>query len=121
MDLKIVDGDISFVNGSLELVTGKEAIGQHVQMRLSTWLGEEGTVYDTSKGVPYLEVIFAGKNRDLNVSHFIFETVILGTPGVISTTFTLELDNATRVLSAAGTIETIDGNVDFSEVFEVTP
>ena len=121
MDLKNVDGDISFVNGSLELVTGPEAIGQDVKMRLSTWLGENGTVYDISRGVPYLEVIFAGKNRDLNVAHFIFERVILGTPGVISTEFTLALDNTTRVLTGTGVITTQEGNVDFSEVFEVTP
>lgn len=119
MDLRLTDDDIDLTNGDLSFVTGKDAIAQHVAMRLRTWLGE--TVYDVTAGVPYLQVIFQGKNPDLNSVRFILEQNVLRTPGVTGVELEVALDTATRVLSVTGTIESIEGEIDFSEIIEVTP
>lgn len=114
MDLRLVDGDMFLENGELQFVTGQEAIAQHIEMRLQTWLSE--TVYDVNAGVPFLQVIFAQRNPNLNAIRFILQSIVLGTPGVISLTgeFTTDLDTQTRELTVSGTAITIEGNVDFS-------
>lgn len=119
MDLKLTDYDMDLEGGELSFVRGPEAIAQHVQMRLRTWLGE--TVYDTTAGVPWLQVIFRGKNPNLNSVRFILEQNILRTPGVLGVDLTLDLDGATRTLSVSGTIRSIEGEVDFSEIIEAIP
>jgi hypothetical protein len=119
MDLKLTDYDMDLTDGDLSFVTGREAIAQHATMRLRTWLGE--TVYDTTAGVPWLQVIFKDKNPNLDSVRFILEQNILRTPGVTGVDLTLELDTLTRVLTVAGTMESVDGEIDFSEIIEVTP
>lgn len=115
MDLRNVDGDMVIEDGELQFVIGQEAIGQDISMRLQTWLGE--TVYDTNAGVPYLQVIFAERNPNLNAIRFILQAIILGTPGVTSIVedFIVDLNSATRELTVTGTAVTIEGNVLFSE------
>lgn len=110
-DIKMQNGDMVLENGELSFVTGQPAIGQHIEMRLLTFLGE--TVYDESAGLPYIQVIFV-KSTPLDSVQFIIEQNILSTPGVTGiTSFTLDLNALTRELSAVGRATTIDGDVDF--------
>jgi len=119
MDLKLTDYDLDLTNGELSFVTGRDAIAQDVQMNLRTWLGE--TVYDTTAGVPWLQVIFKGKNPNLDSVKFILEQNILRRPGVAGVELTLDFDRDARVLNVSGTLESIEGEIDFSELIEVTP
>lgn len=115
MDLKLEDYDLELLNGELSFVLGKDAIAQDVTMALRTWLGE--TVYDLSAGVPYLQIIFKGKNPNLTSVRFILEQKILSRPGVLGVALEeLELDPNTRELKVAGTIDSVDGEIDFSEI-----
>lgn len=119
MDLRNTDDDMDLTNGELSFVVSKDAIAQDVAMRLRTWLGE--TVYDTTAGVPYLQVIFKDKNPNLDSVKFILEQNVLRTPGVTGVALNLTLDTATRVLTVDGTVESIEGEIDFSQIIEVTP
>jgi hypothetical protein len=119
MDLTLTDYDLDLTNGELSFVNGREAIAQDVQMSLRTWLGE--TVYDTTAGVPWLQVIFKGKNPNLDSVKFILEQNVLRRPGVTGVELTLDFDRAARVLNVSGTLESIDGEIDFSELIEVNP
>lgn len=109
-DIKYSDGDMVIENGDVSIVTGQVAIGQHIEMRVLTWLGE--TVYDQSAGVPYLQVIFR-RSTPIESVQFILEEIIGATPGVTGVTLELNLDRASRVLTVTGTATTIDGDVDF--------
>lgn len=119
MDIKLNGHDMDITNGELSFVNGTEAIAQDLTMAFRTWLGE--TVYDETVGVPYLQVIFKGKNPNLNAIKFILENIANQRPGVIGSNLTPGLDNETRVLTVTGTVDTIDGEIDFSEVIEATP
>jgi hypothetical protein len=113
MDLRLSDHDLWLENGEVEFVRGIEAIAQHAIMRLRTWLGE-ADAYDTTAGVPYLQIIFT-KAPNLTSVRFILERVILETPGVESVDLSLSLDTATRVLSVSGSLRALDQEIDFSE------
>ncbi len=119
MDLLNTNNDMDLTNGELTFVTSRDAIGQDIGMRLRTFLGE--TVYDQRAGVPYLEVIFSRKNPDLQGTQRIFESVVNNTPGVIESQLALEFDSPTRVLTVTGKAETIDGEIDFSELIKAAP
>jgi hypothetical protein len=119
MDLLLTDYDMDLTNGDLSFVNGAEAIGQAVTMRLRTWLGE--TVYDVSAGVPYLQVIFAERNPNLNSIQFILERTILNTPGVLTVALDLQLNREDRTLTVSGSATSIDGEIDFSTLIEATP
>ncbi len=120
-DILLTDNDMTIdpTTGDLVIIEGPEAIGQHVKMRLLTFLGE--TVYDQSAGVPWTQVIFARKNPDLNEIRLILEGIILNTPGVLTVQLQdPDLNRTTRVLAISGKLETQEGNVDFSLVFDPT-
>lgn len=118
-DLKLVDYDMDLTNGELSFVTGQEAIAQDITMSLRTWLGE--SVYAVNAGVPWLQVIFRGKNPNLDSINFILSQNALGRPGVLAVQLQLDLDSATRKLSITGNAQSIEGNVDFSVIIEATP
>jgi hypothetical protein len=110
-DIKMQGGDMVIEDGEISFVTHQPAIGQHIEMRLRTFLGE--TVYDQSAGVPYIQVIFL-KQTPLDSVQFILEQNVLSTPGVTGIEeFDLTLDSLTRGLSVVGSVTTIDGDVDF--------
>ena len=71
MDLLLTDYDMDLTDGELSFVNGREAIGQDVQMRLRTWLGE--TVYDTTAGVPWIQAIFGEE-----MAHVLEQALISG-------------------------------------------
>ena len=103
-------------NGELVWVTGQDAIAQHIDMRLKTFLGE--TVYDQAAVVPYLQIIFV-KSTPLDSVQFILTDVVTSTPGVTGAELAVDLDSLTRVLTVTGNAQTIEGNVDFS--VSITP
>lgn len=109
-DIKFSGGDMVIENGDVSIVTGQEAIGQHIEMRLRTWLGE--TVYDQAAGVPYLQVIFR-KSTPIESIEAIIKQQVLDTPGVTGVDLTLTADSSSRELTVTGTATTIDGDVDF--------
>jgi hypothetical protein len=116
MDLRLTDDDLDITNGELSFVTGREAIGQDIKMALQTWLGE--TVYDTTVGVPYTQVIFKERNPNLNAVKYIIEQIVARRPGVISVELEPQLDPTTRVLTVPkGVAQTIEGEIDFREIF----
>jgi hypothetical protein len=117
MDL-IIDNneDLLFVNGDLSFIKKGNAIGQHIQMRLATWLGE--TPYDQTAGMPFQTIIFQPNTTGESVQ-FILEQAVLSTPGVTGVNLTLNLNTSTRELTVTGTAESIDEPIDFT--VEVTP
>lgn len=112
MDLR-VDGatDLLIQGGDLVLVKNRDAIAQHVRMRLQTWMGE--SVYDENGGTPYTQVIFAAGTSD-DAIRFILETRTNDTPGVTGCAIQVVADRETRAMTATGTATTVDGDVTFS-------
>lgn len=101
------DGDIQ--NATVE---GPEEIRQHLGQRLQTFLNE--WFLDLSIGLPYFEEILIKQPNQAGIES-IFIDEILNCPGVIRLLdFSLDLDKATRSLEVIGTVESIDGLVDFS-------
>ena len=119
MDMLLTDDDITLTaDQDLALVTLRPAIAQDIQMRLRTWLEE--TPYDTTEGVPYLQVIFKGA-PDVVATQFILEQNILNTPGVLGVTLDpLDLDTRTRELTVTGRATTEEGPIDFSFILGET-
>lgn len=119
MDMLLVDDDIALTaDQDLALVTLRPAIAQDIKMGLRTWLGE--TPYDTTEGVPYLQVIFAG-TPDVVAAQFILEQNILRRPGVTGVTLEpLQLNPQTRVLTATGVATSEEGPIDFSFILGET-
>ncbi len=114
MDLRLTDSDMDITNGELSLVTAKEAFAQDLTMAWRTWLEE--TVYDQTVGVPYLQVIFKDRNPNLDAVRFILQQIGQRRPGVISVQLVPTLDTATRDLTVTGTADTIEGEIDFTEI-----
>ena len=80
MDIKIKDdGDLDIEDGDMELVTGNDAVRQHLLIRLRTFLGE--WFLDTRVGIPYFDEILR-KNPDSALVRSIFRQAILTTPGI---------------------------------------
>lgn len=117
MDLLLTGYDMDITNGELSFVLAREAIAQDVEMAWRTFLGE--TVYDTSAGVPYTQVIFV-RGTSLDAIKLILERIALARPGVLGASVIPVLDKVTRELSVSGTLETIDGEIDFSTILGAT-
>lgn len=114
MDLALNDsGDIFLsAGGDLSLVTDGGAVIQHIRQRLRFFRGE--WFLDTSRGVPYFAAILGKKTPDSYRLSGIFRDAILGTPGVISlTSFSLDIDKRTRVLSVSFSATTPGGEIDY--------
>ena len=115
MDIKLdANSDIDVSSGSMVLLSGKEAIRQHLLIRLRFFLRD--WFLDQAEGIPYFEDILI-KNPQTNVIRAIFEKVILGTPGVSAiTSLNMDLDIPTRVLSLSFVADTdTEGTLNFSE------
>jgi hypothetical protein len=118
MDLLLTDHDMDITDGELSFVNGVTAVAQDVKMAFRTFLGE--TVYDTSAGVPYRQVIFI-RGTPLGAIKLILEQIAISRPGVTGATFAPVLDSVTRELSVTGTIYALDEEIDFSEIIGTTP
>jgi hypothetical protein len=81
IDLKLTaTGDLSYVNGDLELVSGREAIVQTIGLRLRFIQGE--WFADTRVGMPYFVDAFGSKRINLALFMNDIRKAVLGTPGV---------------------------------------
>lgn len=98
----------------LSLVTGVDAIKQHLKIRL--WLFQGELFYDTSRGVPYYQDVLV-KLPNLQIIESIFQDVILETPGVLSIdTMDLSWDRSLRLLSVSFDASVIGGTVDYTNL-----
>lgn len=119
MDLKLTaDGDLDITNGELSFVRGRDAIAQDIKMALSTWLGE--SIYDTTAGVPYLQIIFKEKSPNVDAIRLILKQIAERRPGVLGVQLEPDYDRQTRKLTVTGTARTIDGEVDFTLLTEAS-
>lgn len=108
------DGDIDTTSNALSLVTGYDAIAQHLRIRLRTFLGE--WFLDTRIGFPFFEELFIKNPNKLVIDSRIRETV-LETPGIVAVgSINYELDGATRALAITFTA-TLQSGDDFSFTF----
>ncbi len=109
----MTDGDLDITNGDLSFVEDREAIAQHLTIRLRTFLGESR--FNRAAGAPYLQAIF-GKQTPKIAVDFVLRAYILETPGITGVEMVVDLDRLTRELSVTGVATTIDGPVKFSEI-----
>ena len=118
-DLKLdADGDLEIgPDGDLIIITGIDAIAQHLRIRLQFFRGE--WFLDTRLGIPYFEEVLI-KSPDLNVVQSLLREAIRETPGVISiTSFELDFDGVTRKLSLNFDALTTEGPLRFTEDFVI--
>lgn len=111
MDIAIdpVTGDILLdASGDVAVVTGRDAIAQHVRVRLQFILGEWHL--DTREGVPWFEQIWVA-NPNIAAITELFRRTIAETPGVASVrSLVLDFDRETRTLTvSASEVVTTDG------------
>jgi len=109
----VLYGDILIENGDLSLLTGFDAIEQHLKQRLKTFYGE--WFLNKKVGVPYFEQVFV-KNYNANILDSVFKKIIIETPGIIQLLeFSLEIDSSTRELFLTFKASAVEGVIDFSE------
>jgi hypothetical protein len=113
VDLKIANGDLLLEKGDLVLVTGRDAIAQHLSIRLRTFLGE--WFLDRRVGMPYFEQILV-KDPNLAAVKALYRRAILTTPGVTDLKrLELTADAVNRSLTVSFLAETKDGPVELEE------
>lgn len=117
LNLDLLTGDAILDEGNFELNSGIDAVRQHLKQRLQTFLGE--WFLDNRVGVPYYEHILI-KNPNPSVLDTVFKSVILNTPGILELIeFDIDLDEATRQMTLVFKANTVDGEIDFSQVLGV--
>jgi hypothetical protein len=79
--LKTLGRDLNIDTGDLQIVTGPEAIAQHLRIRFRFFFAE--WFLDRRLGVPYFQRILI-KNPGTNVVRSIMRKVITATPGVLA-------------------------------------
>jgi len=110
------DGDLLVTNNRLTLTTGAEAVKQHLQSRLRTFLGE--WFLDTSIGVPWFQEVLV-KQPSFQVIQSVLKSIIVDTPGILELTFfEFDYDNS-RELTLEIEALTSDGPIDFTQIVEV--
>lgn len=108
--------DIVITNGDLVLVSGTDAIEQHILQRLSTFLGE--WFLDNTIGVPYFQSILV-KNPDQGRIDSILIDKIRQTPGVEKLlAYSSTPDFINRRVSITFKAKTTTGIVDYSGALE---
>lgn len=106
------DGDLDLSGNKLRLTTGVEAIRQHLQVKLSIFLGE--WFLDISVGVPYFEEIFV-KAPNIGAVSELLKVQILETPGVLDLLeFDFDFDAAARAFQLEFKALTTEGIIDFT-------
>lgn len=107
-------GDILLDDSNdLTLTTGVEAIRQHLEARLRTFLEE--WFLDKRIGIPWLQQVLK-KNPDEVIVDSVIKREIINTPGIEELTeFSLDIDN-TRQLNISFRAKTIEGEIIFDEV-----
>ena len=126
MDLKLVTeaddsnpdvGDLYLDGIDIPLVDGKDAVAQHVKIRLRAVKGE--WFRNANDGVPYFDEILGQRTPDLGRIRRIFSRVITTTPGVASLDrLEVDFDRASRRLTVSNVeISTTDDEVLTAEDF----
>jgi len=115
MNIKLdANGEIAIENGELVFVTGQEELTQFIGQKLKTFFGE--WFLDLRLGIPYFEVIFQ-KQPDPAVIDAVYINEITDTPGVTSLReFDANLNKTSRTMSVDFQADTVDGEINFSEV-----
>ncbi len=119
-DLKLdtTTGDLELSAArDLQIVTGIDAIAQHLRIRFNFFFGE--WFLNRLLGVPWFEEVLV-KAPDLNVVQSLLRDVILTTPGVLEITrFVIDFDGVTRQLSLDFDANTTEGPLRFTEDFVI--
>lgn len=90
-------GDLSINSGDLVIVSKDAAIRQRLLQNLRLFSGE--WFLDTSKGVPYYQIILV-KNPNLDLVEATLKNTVLSTEGIVEMTrFEFDYDNGLRHLS----------------------
>jgi hypothetical protein len=117
MDLLLDDTrwDLVMSDTDLRIVTGADAIRQHLCQRLKTFMAE--WFLDLRIGVPYFQHVMT-KNPDPVVIDSAFKSEIINTPGIVELlSFDLRIDAGTRRLQLVFKAAADDGAViSFNEV-----
>jgi hypothetical protein len=107
--------DMTFGRGRANFATGTEATAQRLRTAMLLVLGE--WFDDVTAGVPWFPAgdsevrAIMGKSADLSYAEAVLKARILGINGVQSLdSFEIELDHATRKMSATATVTDVDGN-----------
>jgi len=118
-DLKLdqTSGDVIVANGDLVLTDAEDAVRQHVQQRLRTFLGE--WFLNTAVGVPYYQNILK-KNPNPSIIAGVFQNEIIQTPGVLELLdFNLDFNNGTRKLRLDFKVRVTTGVINFEELLGI--
>lgn len=100
MDLLVdsVSGDLVFVDGVLQTISGTEEVAQRIRLSCLTHAGE--WFLDADFGVPWRERILV-HNPNLTLIEGLLRAEINGVPGVVRINrFSLDYDPSARTLSA---------------------
>ena len=107
-------GDVELDVNDFVLTSDSEAIKQHIKQKLQTFLEEY--FLDNRVGIPWFQQVFT-KRPIAVIINAVIKKAIVSTPGVVSlTSFLLDLDQSTRELSVNFRVQTLDEDIDFSEV-----
>jgi len=101
-------GDWTFGAGQNNYKTGKNAVAQSIQTRLSSFLGD--CFFDLGAGIDWLNFLNGSKNQlALNLA---ISSIILNTEGVLTMVqLSVNLNHVTRNFSVSYTVNTIFGTV----------
>ena len=119
MDLLLDENtwDLDMSDTDLRLVTGRDAIRQHLIQRLKTFLAE--WFLDQRIGVPYFQQVMV-KSPDPVVLDSVFKAEIINTPGIVELlAFDFSIDARTRELLLSFTA--VDDTGAVISVSEVLP
>lgn len=101
------EGDLHLDGEALSLVDSRDAIAQHIRIRLRFFLGE--WFLDQREGIPFYRDILT-KNPSRSLVESIYRQAITDTPGVDSLEkFALSIDASTRTGEVTFTVTTTDG------------
>lgn len=115
MDLKLdTNGDLDVTDNEMTLVTGYDAIAQHLKIRLKTFMGE--WFLDTRIGIPYFQE-FLIKNPNRLIMDTRLREAILETPGIIALgQLNYEFEPTTRAMDITFSA-TLTGDTTFNFSF----
>ena len=95
--MNLETNDLDIQNNDLYMANGDDAIAQDLQQQLQLWLGE--WFLDTTKGVPYKQIILV-KNPNLDLVQASLTDTVLNVPGIAQMLdFSITYDPTNRAAS----------------------
>lgn len=112
-DIKLTTGhDIDLTNGSPSLVTGRDAIAQHLNIAARFFLGE--WFLDVNQGLPFFERILVRGYNEADIVQ-IFRSEIMKIDGITGIqSLDIDVDVEARTMTVTGRATSIDGEIDFT-------